>query len=153
MRCREVRLEYGEPDVKGQSPAARSEANAYVRIPKIVASCARAYSVNKRIVRRTEAERLADKLCSSLGLGIAEGQVADDEPAQAGQVEDRLQDDAAGEELAQLYNPDPFAMPRWRAPVYRTPLGIILAVKVFKLLAWIARLIDAWSRSHAVWPC
>ena len=26
-----------------------------------------------------------------------------------------------GEELAQLYNPDPFAMPRWRAPVYRTP--------------------------------
>ena len=32
-----------------------------------------------------------------------------------------------GEELAQLYNPDPFAMPRWRAPVYRTPFGIILA--------------------------
>ena len=46
-----------------------------------------------------------------------------------------------GEELAQLYNPDPFAMPRWRAPVYRTPLGIILAVKFFKLLGWIARLI------------
>ena len=45
-----------------------------------------------------------------------------------------------GEQLAQLYNPDPFAMPRWRAPVYRTPLGIIMAVKVFKLLAWIARL-------------
>jgi len=34
-----------------------------------------------------------------------------------------------GEELAQLYNPDPFAMPRWRSPVYRTPLGIILLVK------------------------
>ena len=34
-----------------------------------------------------------------------------------------------GEELAQLYNPDPFAMPRWRAPVYRTPFGIILAAK------------------------
>jgi S-DNA-T family DNA segregation ATPase FtsK/SpoIIIE len=46
-----------------------------------------------------------------------------------------------GEELAQLYNPDPFAMPRWRAPVYRTPLGIILAAKLVKLLAWIARMI------------
>jgi DNA segregation ATPase FtsK/SpoIIIE, S-DNA-T family len=44
-----------------------------------------------------------------------------------------------GEELAQLTNPDPFAMPRWRAPVYRTPFGIILAVKFVKLLAWIVR--------------
>ena len=39
-----------------------------------------------------------------------------------------------GEELAQLYNPDPFAMPRWRAPVYRTPFGIILVAKLVKLL-------------------
>src|ERR1700756_4707658 len=46
-----------------------------------------------------------------------------------------------GEELAQIYNPDPFAMPRWRAPVYRTPMGIILAVKLVKLLAWIVRLV------------
>ena len=46
-----------------------------------------------------------------------------------------------GEELAQLYNPDPFAMPRWRSPVYRTPLGIILAAKLVKLLGWIIRLV------------
>ena len=46
-----------------------------------------------------------------------------------------------GEELAQLYNPDPFALPRWRSPVYRTPLGIILAAKLARLLGWIARLI------------
>ena len=46
-----------------------------------------------------------------------------------------------GEELAQIYNPDPFAMPRWRAPVYRTPLGIILLMKFARLLGWIARLI------------
>jgi hypothetical protein len=45
-----------------------------------------------------------------------------------------------GEELAQIYNPDPFALPRWRAPVYRTPFGIILAAKLFKLLAWIVRM-------------
>src|SRR6185437_2037719 len=44
-----------------------------------------------------------------------------------------------GEELAQIYNPDPFAMPRWRAPVYRTPMGIILAAKLFKLMALIVR--------------
>ncbi len=44
-----------------------------------------------------------------------------------------------GEELAQLYNPDPFAMPRWRSPVYRTPLGVILAARFLKLLGWIAR--------------
>ena len=46
-----------------------------------------------------------------------------------------------GEELAQVYNPDPFAMPRWRAPVYRTPFGIILVAKFFKLLAWIVRMV------------
>ena len=46
-----------------------------------------------------------------------------------------------GEELAQLYNPDPFAMPRWRAPVYRTPLGIILAAKFARLLGWLIRMI------------
>ncbi|HEV3294095.1 MAG TPA: hypothetical protein VG123_34365, partial [Streptosporangiaceae bacterium] len=45
-----------------------------------------------------------------------------------------------GEELAQLYNPDPFAMPRWRAPVYRTPLGIILAAKFVKLLWRLGRM-------------
>ena len=46
-----------------------------------------------------------------------------------------------GEELAQLTNPDPFAMPRWRAPVYRTPVGIILAVKLARLTGWTTRLI------------
>ena len=45
-----------------------------------------------------------------------------------------------GEELAQLQNPNPFAMPRWRAPVYRTPLGIILVVKFVKFLAWTVRM-------------
>src|SRR5215471_5200413 len=45
-----------------------------------------------------------------------------------------------GEELAQIYNPDPFAMPRWRAPVYRTPFGIILLAKLAQLLAWIIRM-------------
>jgi S-DNA-T family DNA segregation ATPase FtsK/SpoIIIE len=46
-----------------------------------------------------------------------------------------------GEQVAQLYNPDPFALPMWRAPVYRTPLGIIVLVRLCRLLAWLVRLI------------
>ena len=59
-----------------------------------------------------------------------------------------------GEELAQLYNPDPFAMPRWRAPVYRTPFGIILAAKFVKLLAWMVRLVAGirWPPASWRWP-
>ncbi len=39
-----------------------------------------------------------------------------------------------GEQVAQIYNPDPFARPVFRAPVYQTPAGLIL-------LAWLVRLI------------
>ena len=31
-----------------------------------------------------------------------------------------------GSQVAQLRNPDPFAVPAWRSPVYRTP-GLIVA--------------------------
>jgi S-DNA-T family DNA segregation ATPase FtsK/SpoIIIE len=44
-----------------------------------------------------------------------------------------------GQQVAQLYNPDPFAMPVWRAPVYRTPAGIVLLVQLVRLLAWLVR--------------
>jgi len=46
-----------------------------------------------------------------------------------------------GEQVAQLYNRDPFALPAWRAPVYQTPAGIILLVQLFRLLGWLVRLI------------
>ena len=39
-----------------------------------------------------------------------------------------------GEQVAQIYNPDPFARPVFRAPVYQTPAGLIL-------LAWLIKLI------------
>ena len=45
-----------------------------------------------------------------------------------------------GEQVAQIYNPDPYAMPVWRAPVYQTPAGIMLLVQLYRLLAWIIRL-------------
>ena len=44
-----------------------------------------------------------------------------------------------GEQVAQIYNPDPFARPVFRAPVYQTPAGLIL-------LAWLARLVFRLAR-------
>jgi S-DNA-T family DNA segregation ATPase FtsK/SpoIIIE len=46
-----------------------------------------------------------------------------------------------GEQIAQIYNPDPFAHPIWRAPVYQTPAGIIALAWLIRLLAWIIRII------------
>jgi len=40
-----------------------------------------------------------------------------------------------GEQLAQVDNPDPFASPVWRSPVYRTPEGVIWLVQLLRLLA------------------
>ena len=45
-----------------------------------------------------------------------------------------------GEQIAQIYNPDPFARPIWRAPVYQTPAGIIALAQLARLLAWIIRM-------------
>ena len=44
-----------------------------------------------------------------------------------------------GEQVAQIYNPDPFARPVFRAPVYQTPAGFIL-------LAWLARFLFRLAR-------
>ena len=44
-----------------------------------------------------------------------------------------------GEQVAQIYNPDPFARPVFRAPVYQTPAGLIL-------LAWLARFLIRLAR-------
>jgi S-DNA-T family DNA segregation ATPase FtsK/SpoIIIE len=44
-----------------------------------------------------------------------------------------------GEEIAQLRNPDPFAVPAWRSPIYRTPLWIVAIVHFARLLARLVR--------------
>jgi hypothetical protein len=44
-----------------------------------------------------------------------------------------------GEQVAQIYNPDPFARPVFRAPVYQTPAGVIL-------IAWLARFVIRLAR-------
>jgi len=40
----------------------------------------------------------------------------------------------AGQPLAQVDNPDPFAVPVWRSPVYQTPHGIIWAAQLVRLI-------------------
>jgi S-DNA-T family DNA segregation ATPase FtsK/SpoIIIE len=44
-----------------------------------------------------------------------------------------------GEQLAQLRNPDPFDLPAWRSPIYRTPLAIVALVHFVRLLARLVR--------------
>jgi DNA segregation ATPase FtsK/SpoIIIE, S-DNA-T family len=39
-----------------------------------------------------------------------------------------------GEQVAQLHNGDPFAVPVWRAPVYRTPFMIVAIVQAARLI-------------------
>jgi DNA segregation ATPase FtsK/SpoIIIE, S-DNA-T family len=46
-----------------------------------------------------------------------------------------------GEQVAQLYNRDPFALPIWRAPVYQTPAIVTIAVQLYRLISWLVRLI------------
>jgi hypothetical protein len=46
-----------------------------------------------------------------------------------------------GEQVAQIYNPDPFARPVWRAPVYQTPFAITAVAHLVRLVAWLIRMI------------
>ena len=44
-----------------------------------------------------------------------------------------------GDQIAQLRNPDPFAVPAWRSPVYQTPLWIVAIVHFVRMLVWLVR--------------
>jgi DNA segregation ATPase FtsK/SpoIIIE, S-DNA-T family len=75
-----------------------------------------------------------------------------------------LMRNVTGEQLAQVDNPDPFASPVWRSPVYRTPEPVIWLVQLVRLVAriiWFAvrhPLADAaaalvvFTWLHAGWP-
>jgi DNA segregation ATPase FtsK/SpoIIIE, S-DNA-T family len=52
-----------------------------------------------------------------------------------------------GEQVARLSNPDPFALPVWRAPVYRTPAGFVILAQLARLLGRLVRL--AWRHPLA----
>ena len=55
-----------------------------------------------------------------------------------------------GEQVARLSNPDPFALPIWRAPVYRTPAGIVIIVQLARLLARLVRLAARHPRGAGI---
>jgi hypothetical protein len=62
-----------------------------------------------------------------------------------------------GEQVARIYNPDPFARPVFRAPVYRTPAALILAARLVRLLIRLIRLAGCstlkWPHcSPLIWP-
>jgi hypothetical protein len=44
-----------------------------------------------------------------------------------------------GDQIAQLRNSDPFAVPAWRSPVYRTPLAIVAVVHFMRIIARLVR--------------
>ena len=46
-----------------------------------------------------------------------------------------------GDQVAQIRNPDPFAFPVWRAPVYRTPGWIIAIAQLCRFVFWLVRLV------------
>jgi S-DNA-T family DNA segregation ATPase FtsK/SpoIIIE len=52
----------------------------------------------------------------------------------------------SGEQIAQVTNPDPFAIPVWRSPVYRTSLLVIVCVQAARLAGKLVRLV----RHHPV---
>ncbi len=70
----------------------------------------------------------------------------------------------SGEQLAQVDNPDPFAPPVWRSPVYHTPGWIITLVQLVRLIIAVVRFLARhpvldlvaavllWSWSQAGWP-
>jgi S-DNA-T family DNA segregation ATPase FtsK/SpoIIIE len=55
-----------------------------------------------------------------------------------------------GEQVARLSNPDPFALPLWRAPVYRTPAGIVILVQLARLLGRLVRLAARHPRAASI---
>src|SRR5690348_10642865 len=46
-----------------------------------------------------------------------------------------------GDQVAQIYNRDPFAVPAWRSPVFRTPFALVLIVQAARLLWRLARFV------------
>jgi S-DNA-T family DNA segregation ATPase FtsK/SpoIIIE len=44
-----------------------------------------------------------------------------------------------GDRVAQLRNPDPFAVPAWRSPVYRTPFAFVVLVQAARMVGRLIR--------------
>jgi hypothetical protein len=47
----------------------------------------------------------------------------------------------SGQQIAQVNNPDPFAVPIWRSPVYHTPGWLITLIQAWRLIAAVIKFI------------
>ena len=56
-----------------------------------------------------------------------------------------------GEQLAQVDNRDPFAVPVWRSPVYRTPEPVIMVVQLVRLI-WRVLWFALTHPASTLWP-
>ena len=56
-----------------------------------------------------------------------------------------------GDQVAQIRNPDPFAFPIWRAPVYRTPGWIIAIAQLCRFVYWLARFVSGTRSCRWSW--
>src|SRR5215471_4523143 len=65
-------------------------------------------------------------------------------PIAQGRGEHRMRYLVTGEYLAQIRNPDPFAVPAWRSPVYRTPGWVVIVAQLARVLWRLAR----FARRH-----
>src|SRR5215475_13720789 len=59
----------------------------------------------------------------------------------------RMRKVVTGEQVAQLYNRGPGDLPIWRAAVYQTPAIVTIAVQLYRLTAWLVRLIARHPRA------
>jgi DNA segregation ATPase FtsK/SpoIIIE, S-DNA-T family len=55
-----------------------------------------------------------------------------------------------GEQMAQIYGRGPGDLPVWRAAVYQTPAIITIAVQLYRLTSWLARLIARHPRAAVI---
>src|SRR5215472_18398269 len=70
----------------------------------------------------------------------------------------------SGQQLAQLDNPDPFAPPVWRSPIYHTPGWVIVIVQLVRVLIAVVKFlvrhpvldlvltVELLAWSQAGWP-
>jgi hypothetical protein len=63
----------------------------------------------------------------------------------------------SGQQLAQIDNPDPFAPPVWRSPVYHTPGWVITMVQLIRVVValikfWPGTRCWTWCSPSSYWP-
>jgi S-DNA-T family DNA segregation ATPase FtsK/SpoIIIE len=64
-----------------------------------------------------------------------------------------MRDLVNGEQFAQVANPDPFAAPAWRSPVYRTPAWIVAVIQIVRLTGRLLRFLARHPIADTITAC